>query len=197
MSEPQPRRWSWEDYLAWEAQQPVRHEFVDGEVRAMGGGTAAHDTIANNLRDALRAALRGRPCRAHGPDMMVATGTGNGRYPDALVDCGRFVPTALQAQEPAAVFEVLSRSTAWVDQGLKLRDYDATPSIKHYVLVSQDEPRAMVYTRDAEGRLDIRNAALLERADQEIALPGLGLVLRLASLYDGLGAWPDGGGPPP
>jgi Uma2 family endonuclease len=67
MPEAQPRPWSWQAFLDWQAQQPVRHEFVDGQVYAMGGGTAAHDTIANNLRDALRAALRGRPCRPHGP----------------------------------------------------------------------------------------------------------------------------------
>jgi Uma2 family endonuclease len=188
MPEAQPRPWSWQAFLDWQAQQPVRHEFLDGQVYAMGGGTAAHDTIANNLRDALRAALRGRPCRPHGPDMMVATGTGNGRYPDALIDCGRFVPTALHAQEPAAVFALLSRSTAWVDQSLKLRDYDATPSITHYVLISQDEKRAMVYTRGADGRLDIRNAALVDGADGEIALPGLDLVLRLGPLYEGLDA---------
>jgi Uma2 family endonuclease len=120
--------------------------------------------------------------------MMVATGTGNGRYPDALIDCGRFVPTALHAQEPAAVFALLSRSTAWVDQSLKLRDYDATPSITHYVLISQDEKRAMVYTRGADGHLDIRNAALVDGADGEIALPGLDLVLRLGPLYEGLDA---------
>ena len=119
--------------------------------RDVGGGTTAHDMTCNNLRAALHAGLRGKACRPQGPDLKVKAGR-NGRYPDALIDRGPLVPSALVAQEPVAVFEVLSASTAWIDQGLKLRDYDATPSIRYYVLISQDERRAMVYTRDAGGR---------------------------------------------
>ena len=87
----------------------------------MGGGTAEHDTIGNNLRAALHARLRGKPCRPHGPDLKVRAGS-DGRYPDAIIDCGPRVPGALYAQEPVAVFEVLSKSTGWIDQSLKLRD---------------------------------------------------------------------------
>jgi hypothetical protein len=95
-------------------------------------------------------------------------GTGNARYPDALIDCGRFVPSAIQAQEPTVVFEVPSKSTAWIDQNLKLRDYDATQTIMHYVLISQDEPRVMVYTRGDDGRLDLRAAMLLTGVDATV-----------------------------
>ncbi|QYU67992.1 Uma2 family endonuclease [Leptolyngbya sp. 15MV] len=76
-------RWTWDAYLAWEAKQQIRHEFVDGEVRAMTGGSHRHDTIANNLRFALFGALRGGPCRVQGPDLKIATGNANARYPDA------------------------------------------------------------------------------------------------------------------
>jgi len=179
-------RWSWDDYVAWEAAQPVRHELIDGQVYAMGGGTAAHDRIANALRVELTVRLRGGRCRPHGPDMKVQTGTGNGRYPDALIDCGPYIPEALQAQEPVAVFEVLSRSTAWVDQGKKLRDYDATPCIRYYVLISQDEPRIMVYMRNDNGRLDIRDAILLEDLDTTLALSGIGISIPVATIYGGL-----------
>jgi Uma2 family endonuclease len=188
MSEQRQRaRWTWDTYLAWQATQPVRHELVDGEVHAMGGGTAAHDRIANALRFALTARLpRGAACRPDGPHMMVRTGTGNARYPDALIDCGPYVPEALQAQEPVAVFAVLSRSTAWVDQGKKLRDYDATPGIRYYVLVSQDDPRIMVYMRNDSGRLDIRDAVLLENPEATLELPGVGISMPLSIIYDGL-----------
>lgn len=179
--------WAWDDYVAWEANQPYRHELVDGQVYAMGGGTAAHDRIANALRVELTLRLRDTRCRPHGPDMKVQTGTGNGRYPDALIDCGPYVPEAFQAQEPVAVFEVLSRSTAWVDQGKKLRDYDATPGIRHYVLISQDELRVMVYTRNDNGRLDIRDAILLEDVDATLELGGAGISIPLAAIYAGPG----------
>ena len=112
MSEAKQREgWPWEDCLEWETLQPVRHELVDGEVHATGGGTAEHDTIGNNLRAELRDQLRGKPCRVQGPDLKVKAAK-DGRYPDALIDCGVRMPGALVAQDPTAVFEVLSRSTA-------------------------------------------------------------------------------------
>ena len=177
--------WTWDSYVDWEAQQPIRYELVDGQVYAMAGGTAEHDIIANNLRAALHAQMRGKPCRSHGPDLKVRAGK-DARYPDALIDCGPRVPGALHAQEPVAVFEVLSKSTGWIDQTLKLRDYDATPSIRTYVLISQDEKRAVVYTRDADGRLGIQSAVLLEGAEASVEIPALGLVLPFSALYEGL-----------
>jgi Uma2 family endonuclease len=177
--------WSFEAYLDWEAQQPIRHELVDGQVYAMVGGTSEHDTICNNLRAALHGQMRGKPSRPQGPDLKVKTGT-DVRYPDALIDCGPRVPGALLAQEPVAVFEVLSKSAAWIDQTLKLRAYDATPVIRYYVLISQDEQRALVYTRDKDGRFGARGAALLEGADASIEIPEFDLTLPFAALYEGI-----------
>jgi Uma2 family endonuclease len=177
--------WTWEAYVEWEARQSVRYELVDGQVYAMGGGTAEHDTLGNNLRAALHTQLRGHSCRPHGPDLKIRAGAG-GRYPDALIDCGPRVAGALQAQEPVAVFEVLSKSTAWIDQTLKLRDYDATPTIRTYVLISQDEQRALVYVRDAAGRLGIQSTVLLEGPAASIEIPELGLALPFSVLYEGL-----------
>jgi Uma2 family endonuclease len=177
--------WSCEAYLDWEAQQPIRYELVDGQVYAMVGGTFEHDTICNNLRGELRERTRGKPCRPQGPDLKVKAGT-DVRYPDALVDWGPRVPGALFAQEPVAVFEVLSKSTAWIDQTLKLRGYDTTPTIRYYVLISQDEQRALFYTRDKDGRLATRDAALLEGADAAIEIPEFDLALPFAALYEGI-----------
>jgi Uma2 family endonuclease len=177
--------WTWEAYLEGEARQPIRYELVDGQALAMGGGTAEHDTIGNNLRAALHARLRGKPCRPHGPDLKVRAGN-DGRYPDALIDFGLRVPGALYAQEPVAAFEVLSKSTGWIDQSLKLRDYDATPTIRTYVLISQDEMRALVYTRDAGGRLGVQSAVLLEGAEASVEIPEFDMTLPFPELYEGL-----------
>ncbi len=179
----QETRWTWETYLEWESRQPVKHELVDGQVYAMAGGTAQHDAIANNLRAELTVRLRGTPCRLQGPDLKVRAGT-SGRYPDALIDCGPRVPGALNAQEPAAIFEILSKSTAWIDQTLKLRDYDATPSIGTYVLISQDEARVLVYQRDVDGRLGIRSAILLEGIDASLELSAFELSIPFAAIYE-------------
>jgi Uma2 family endonuclease len=178
-------KWTWETYLEWETSQPLRYELVDGQVYAMGGGTAEHDTIGNNIRSELRTALRGQKCRGQGPDLKVRAGK-DGRYPDALIDCGPRVPGSVHAQDPTAVFEVLSKSTAWIDQNLKLRDYDATPSIRTYVLISQDEPRAMIYTRDESGTLGPASVVLLEGMRASIDIPDYDISIPFTSLYEGL-----------
>jgi Uma2 family endonuclease len=180
-----PTIWTLEAYLDWEAQQPIRYELVDGQVHAMVGGTYEHDTICANLRGELRERMRGKPCRPQGPDLKVKAGT-DVRYPDALIDRGPRVPGTLFAREPVAVFEVLSRSTAWIDQTLKLRAYDATPIIRYYVLISQDEPRALVYTRDKDGRFGAQSAARLEGLDASIEIPEFDLTLPFAALYEGI-----------
>ena len=177
--------WTWEAYLAWEAQQPIHHELVDGSVYAMTGGTANHDTIGNNIREELRVHLRGKPCRPHGPDLKVRVGE-NGRYPDALIDCGVRVPDAMHAQEPTVIFEVLPKNTAFFDQHLKLRDYEAVPSIQCYVIISQDEPRVLIYRRDSGGRFGAQNALLLRGLDASISLDLFAVTLPLSLVYEGV-----------
>src|SRR5271157_789354 len=121
----------------------------------------------------------------------MSSGLTRGMAAIALIDCGPRVPGALHAQEPVAVFEVLSKSTGWIDQSLKLRAYDATPTIRTYVLISQDEQRAIVYTHDENGRLGIQSAVLLEGADASIEIPEFGLALPFSALYEGLEFVPD------
>lgn len=93
---------------------------------------------------------------------------------------------ALFAQQPVAVFEVLSKSTAWIDQTLKLRDYEATESILAYVLISHDEPRLLLYQRDEASRLGAKTAILLEGLGQSLTLADPAVTISLALLYEGI-----------
>lgn len=185
MSEAGLHRWTLEAFLPWEAEQPAKYELVDGQPRLMTGGTQAHHLIGLNIVATLRDRLRGSPCRPFGSDLRVITGTGNTRYPDALIDCGRFDPQSHNASEPAVVFEVLSRSTAWLDLQIKLRDYDATPSIRFYVVVSQEEPNVVIWTRSENGRLTL--GANLTRAEETMTLYPDETRLAVAEIYEGLG----------
>lgn len=185
MSEARRQDWDLATFLAWEASQPARYELVDGAPRLMTGGSQAHALIGGNIVAGLNPGLRGSPCRPTGSDLRVVTGNGNVRYPDALIDCGPFRPESHDASEPAAVFEVLSRSTAWIDLYAKLRDYDATPSILLYAVVAQDEPHVAVWRRDPSGRLAVTAALTGRDAVLELELPAAA-VLRLADIYDGL-----------
>jgi Uma2 family endonuclease len=175
-----------DEFLRWAQYQEQRHEFVDGAAVAMAGGTRAHDRIQRNLIIRCTPRLSGSGCEPLGPDIMVVTGTGNGRYPDMTIDCGTYEATAVAATEPTVVFEILSESTKKTDQLAKLVDYDATPAIRHYVLVSQIEPLVLVYSRGGHGSFGIRPETL-RGLEAVLALPSVGIALPLGEIYQGLG----------
>lgn len=185
MSEARLRHWPLKEFLAWEERQPARYELVDGEPRLMTGGTQAHWIIGGNIVAALKPLLRGSSCRASGSDIRLVTGNQNVRYPDAVIDCGPLRPGAHEVSDPTVVFEVLSRSTAWTDLHHKLRDYDATPGIRHYVIVAQDESRVEFWMRENAGRLGL--AATLTGLDEFLTIDPPGVRLEMAEIYEGLG----------
>jgi Uma2 family endonuclease len=173
------------EFLVWEQTQDRRHEFIDHVAVMMAGGTRAHDRIQRNLLVRATDRLRGSGCEPLGPDMIVATGTRNGRYPDMTIDYGAFDAGALTASAPAVVFEILSDSTRTTDLLIKLRDYDATPSIQQYVLIAQTEILVFVYSRGAAGGFSLR-AQEYRQLQDTVELPRVGLSMTLAEIYEGL-----------
>jgi len=184
MGEARGQGWRLDEFLAWEADQPGRWEPIDGRPMMMTGGAQAHSLAAINVTSALRRRLRGSPCRPAGSDLRVVTGNENVRYPDALIDCGALRPEAREASEPAIAFEVPSRSTAWIDLHIKLRDYDATPSLRLHVDVSPDTPWVALWSRDPSGRP--AGAAALSALADTIALDPSGAQLTFAEISDDL-----------
>ncbi|WP_182085511.1 Uma2 family endonuclease [Aureimonas sp. ME7] len=185
MSHAKREGWSLPEFLDWERGQDRRYELVDGEALLMAGGTQAHALIAANLVAVLRPFLRGTPCRPSGSDLRIPIpSTGNLRYPDVTIDCGRFDPASHDASDPRIVFEVLSQSTGWYDQTRKLRDYEAVSSIHQYICVSQSEARVSIWLRDGEHRFKAQDDVL----DGAIAL-ALGEAMPmiwLRQIYEGL-----------
>ena len=116
MTEPLPKPWTVEDFLAWEAQQPERYEFIDGAIIGMVGGSAAHAAIKDNVTSALNTRLKGRPCRAYSEGLKVVTPVAS-HYPDVVVTCQPVQPTDDRIGEPLVVIEILSRTTADRDRG--------------------------------------------------------------------------------
>jgi Uma2 family endonuclease len=185
MSEAKLRRWTLEEFLAWEERQPAKHEFVNGEVRLMTGVTQGHARIVANVVIALGLKLRGSLCSPAASDLRVVTGNGNVRYPDVVVDCGPFQRESRDVAEPVVILEVLSRTTAWTDLHDKLRDHDATPAVQQYVVLAQDEPKLVVWERDPSGRLAL--ASSLEGLEGTLELPPIKATLHMKEIYDGLG----------
>lgn len=185
MGEPECRAWTVAEFLDWESAQPVRYELVNGQPVMMAGGTQAHSLIAINIGAELKTRLRGSPCRPGSADLRVIVGRGgNVRYPDVTVDCGEFRPESNDASEPRVVFEILSKTTAWTDLHDKLRDYERTPAIQHYVIVSQNTAKIVIWTRDQHGHLIPGDDIL--GLDGTADLPAIGVSLPLAAIYDGL-----------
>ena len=151
------RRYTVQEYLAFEQTSPEKHEYDDGEILAMAGGSPSHALIATNIAGELRNRLRGTPCNAYGSDLRVrVSGRPKYVYPDVTVICG---PVAYDAEDPAPrsvtnpklIVEVLSPRTEGYDRGEKFDRYRGIESLQEYVLVAQHAPRLEVFLRRPDG----------------------------------------------
>ena len=137
------------EFIAWERKQETRHEYIDGEIYDMAGGSNFHSDIGANMMIALGTQLLGSGCRPRGSDMAVLVGT-RYVYPDLSIGCGK--PEFYQEgnsilTNPIIVIEVLSDSIEAKDRGRKLSGYQQIPSLQMYVLVSQHQPIVECYQR--------------------------------------------------
>lgn len=141
------------DYLAWEAAQTEKHEYIAGEVFMMAGASDAHVTISLNLAAALRAHLRGKPCRTYIADMKLHIESADAFfYPDVFVTCSAAdAGLPLFKREPLLIIEVLSKATAAFDRGGKFAYYRRLPSLREYVLIDGEQIAVDVFRRDAGG----------------------------------------------
>lgn len=144
-----------EAYLAWEALQTEKHEYIGGEVYAMVGARTWHNLITINAFSFLRQALKGSACRVYGLDLKLRINAeGDYLYPDVMVSCD---PRDRQPGEdrfishPWLIVEVLSDSTASFDRGRKFQSYRSIDTLTHYLLVEPDRPYAELFQKNAEG----------------------------------------------
>lgn len=140
-------------FLAWEREQEGRHEWFDGEVFAMSGGTLRHSALGAAVVGELRSALRARPCRVLSSDQKIAARPNKHFvYADASVVCGDRVladGTTDVLANPEIVVEVLSTTSETYDRGLKWESYQRIAALRDYVLVSQTRVRIEHFSRDA------------------------------------------------
>jgi Uma2 family endonuclease len=151
-----------DEFLAWEREQVGRHDWFQGEVFAMAGGTPRHAALGAALAGELRAALRGGPCRVLSSDQKVVARPGaHFVYPDASVVCGPLevaTGTTDVLANPTVLVEVLSASSEKYDRGLKWEGYQHLASLRDYLLVSQSAPRIEHFQREVDegGRVSWR-----------------------------------------
>lgn len=172
---------SFKDYLAWEAEQPEKHEFVRGETFAMAGARRAHVTVCLNLASAFKSHLRGTPCRAYMADMKLRVEAADASfYPDVMVTCDPGDHAAdLFLSKPTLVVEVLSENTAAYDRGNKFADYRKSASLQEYAVVDIGARRVECYRRNAENRW-----VLHDFSEGECRFASIDLSMPLAAVFE-------------
>jgi Uma2 family endonuclease len=145
------------EYLAWEAEQPLKHEYIDGEVYAMTGGTLPHNDIALNLYSQLRPHLRERGCRGNVADVKVCiSAAGPYFYPDIVVSCDERDRQSTEAiHYPKLIIEVLSPSTAGFDRGDKFKFYRRISTLQEYVLIDAEKVGVDCYRKTSTGKWEL------------------------------------------
>lgn len=172
-----------EDYLAGELTSSVKHEYLGGVIYAMAGARNAHNLIAANTLGALHGRLRGGPCRAFNSDTKVRVRLPSHvrfYYPDVPVICRPNPQSDSFQDEPAVLFEVLSRKTRRIDEGEKKDAYLSIPSLAVYALVEQEKPLVTVFRRTEQGFV----RELYEGLDALLPLPEIGIEVPLAEIYE-------------
>jgi Uma2 family endonuclease len=169
-------RFTPEEYFAWEEQQIERHEYIDGEVYAMSGGTIIHSQISSNFNRLLGNHLRGSGCRTLNSDARVSIlASSHYVYPDVSITCDeRDKTTPKYITYPCLIVEVLSPSTEAYDRGNKFKLYRRNPCLQEYVLVDA-ETMAIELFRKTDGEswqiIDYEPGDMVELVSVKLTFP--------------------------
>ena len=178
------RRHTFADYLDVEQMSPaVKHEFVDGEIFAMAGGTVEHSALSTAFTGLLFAHLRGTGCHVHSSDLRIRIREANvSTYADAVVVCDpleRDPESTTHVTNPRVVVEVSSPSTEEYDREEKRGYYQLLPSLREYVIVRQDRRCVEVWRRDGQGW-----SHSMHEGGARLALGSIGFELDVDELYE-------------
>jgi Uma2 family endonuclease len=177
-------RFTPEEYFDWEAGQQIRHEYINGEVYAMTGGTLNHSEIALNFSLVLKSHLKSRGCRVLNSDARVNIHNSNDYvYPDISVSCDARDKTATKfLSYPCLIVEVLSPTTEAYDRGDKFAMYRLSPSLQDYVLVSANKILIDIYHKNDRGRWEI----LSYTAGNLVELECINLTFPIEDIFEGI-----------
>ena len=172
------------EYFDWEEQQSCRHEYINGEVYAMSGGTQNHSRIALKCAVLLENHLPDGPCRVFNSDCRVnIVETNDYTYPDVSVSCdARDKTTTQYITYPCLIIEVLSDSTEAYDRGNKFFLYRQNPQLQDYLLVSSQDVAIDLYHKNSNGRWEILNF----RAGDIVELQSVSLTFPIEQVYRGI-----------
>lgn len=185
-----------EEYLAFERASKERHEYIDGQIRAMAGESDAHGAICFNLGAELRNQLKGTSCQGRAQNMKVRSGPEPKfrrlskdffSYPDIVVFCGepKFHDKHRDVLlNPQVIIEILSPSTEAFDRGEKFIRYRTySDTLTDYILVSQKKPFIEHFTRQSDGNWLLSATSGLESS---LHISSIDCKLELSEIYYGV-----------
>jgi Uma2 family endonuclease len=182
MGRPAHRRYTIGEFVRLEEYSNVRHEYLEGQIYAMAGGTPEHGARAANVIGLLTAQLRGRPCRVQTSDVRIRVkATGLDTYPDVSVVCGheeRDPDDSDAIANPVLLVEVLSPSTEEYDRGEKLDHYKRLESLREVVFVAHDQWRVELIQRQGSGWV-----STIAGKGQSVSLASVGCDLPVDEIY--------------
>lgn len=174
-----------DDYYRLEETAEQKHEFYQGEIFAMSGGTFNHAAISLNVVTALKTKLRGKSCQPTNSDMRIETPEGLITYPDAAVYCGKPELTENQCSllNPVIIIEVLSPSTRRYDKIDKFTLYRAISSFQDYLLIDSEKIAVQHYRKSEPNEWILHD--YLNITDS-IYLKSIQETFSLIEMYDGI-----------
>lgn len=171
---------TYNEYLAWEATQEIRHEYFNGEVVAMAGGTRNHNRISLNFSKILDNALADCQCEVYIADVKVQVEPNKKYfYPDVVVTCDERDNAPQLVLFPCLIIEVLSPSTEAYDRGFKFAQYRNCESLQEYVLVQAEQPMVEIFQRDRDGKWLFSEYGLGDR----LFLKSISVEIAVSDLY--------------
>ncbi len=173
-----------EEYLAIEEQADYKSEFYNGEIFAMSGGSHNHSVICVNLTRRIAEAIDDKNCTGFESNMKLNIPQADSFvYPDIMVVCGKvgfFGDRTDIITNPILIAEVLSPGTQVFDRGKKFEYYRSVPSVKEYLLVSQEKPMVEAFFRqDAKTWL----YSVAEGLEETVCLRSIEYELALRDIY--------------
>lgn len=175
-----------EDFLLGEDGAQEKHEYLNGVVYAMAGGTNRHARIGTNLAIAFGSRLRGKRCQPFNSDALIRVQQGDDLrfyYPDLSVVCESNALDEHFQDKPVVIFEVLSQSTARLDRGEKREAYLTIPSLRVLALVDTETMAVTLWRRTGESWTQ----EYVSAPEQVLTFPEIECELSLAEIYEGSG----------
>jgi len=176
-----------EEYLALERAAETKSEYFRGEMFALAGAGRRHNLLVAKLIRLLGPAADHRGCRVYPSDMRIGIrAIGKYTYPDVAITCGKEEfedAVADTLLNPVVLVEILSETTEKYDRGAKFENYQKLPSLRLYVLVTQDRPRVEVFARAEAG---FWRYEAFEGNEAVLTLDPPGAAFPLGELYEGV-----------